>query len=160
VIFRNAVNQTPHLNNAWMAGLQALRPQDRPQDRPHVNPSDPRQLRGSVDVDTALQNQQPNANRWDFGIAYRHANRQDDCVYWVEVHTGNNKAVNVVLAKLNWLRNWLAGDGKLLNQFERDFIWVSSGATSFTLTAPQLKRFALLGLQHKGKVLRIPSLRP
>jgi hypothetical protein len=117
-------------------------------------------LKGSVDVDGALQNQQPNAHRWDFAIGYRHANRGEDCVYWVEVHTANDKEVNVVLDKLRWLRNWLAGDGKLLKQFERDFIWVSSGATSFTLGAPQLKQFAQLGLQHKGKVLRIPSVRP
>jgi hypothetical protein len=41
-----------------------------------------------------------------------------------------------------------AGPGSLLNQFERDFVWVSSGATSFTLGAPQRKKFAQLGLQH------------
>lgn len=139
-----------------MPGLGALRAQDRP----HVDPSDPRQLKGSVDVDGALQEQEPNAHRWDFAIGYRHANRQKDCVYWVEIHTADDKEVGVVLDKLRWLRVWLSGNGIPLNQFERDFIWVSSGATSFTLSAPQLKQFAQLGLQHKGKVLRIPSVRP
>lgn len=148
--------KTPHLANAWMPGLGALRAQDRR----HVDSEDPRRLRGSADVDSALQAHQPNAHRWDFAIGYRHANRTEDCVYWVEIHTANDKETRVVLNKLRWLREWLAGDGTLLKYFERDFIWVSSGATSFTLGAPQVKQFAQLGLQHKGRVLRIPSLRP
>jgi hypothetical protein len=155
VNFKRAVSKTPHLTNAWMAGLGALRAQDRP----HVAPEDPRRLKGSADVDSALLGRQPNAHRWDFAIGYRHANRQNDCVYWIEIHTANDKEVKVVLDKLRWLRAWLTGDGKFLNQFERDFIWVSSGTTSFTLGAPQVKQFAQLGLQHKGKVLRIPSVR-
>jgi hypothetical protein len=132
----------------------------RARDRPHVAPEDPRQLKGSADVDLALQGRQPNAHRWDFAIGCRHSNRTKDCIYWMELHTANDREVNVVLDKLRWLRAWLAGDGKLLNHFERDFIWVSSGPTSFTLGAPQLKQFAQLGLQHKGRVLRIPSVRP
>jgi hypothetical protein len=131
----------------------------RAQDRPHVVPEDPRLLKGSADVDSALQRREPSAHRWDFAIGYWHANRQKDCIYWVEIHTANDKAVNVVLNKLRWLRGWLAGDGKLLNNFERDFVWVSSGATSFTLGSPQLKQFAQLGLRHKGRVLRIPRER-
>ena len=78
----------------------------------------------------------------------------------MEIHTANDKEVKVVLDKLRWLQSWLAGPGSLLNQFECDFVWVSSGATSFTLGAPQRKRFSELGLQHKGKVLRIPNMRP
>jgi len=117
-----AVSKTPHLQNAWMQGLGALRAQDRP----HVVPEDPRLLKGSADVDGALQAHEPNAHRWDFAIGHRHANQQKDCIYWVEIHTANDKAVNVVLDKLHWLRAWLGGAGNLLNQFERDFVWVSS----------------------------------
>jgi hypothetical protein len=155
VIFKKAVRVTPHLENAWWPGLQAMRTQDRP----HVAAQDPNRLKGSVDVDGALQAQQPTANRWDFAIAYRHENRQKDCVYWVEIHTANDKEVKVVLKKLRWLRQWLNDGGALLKQFERDFIWVSSGPTSFTLTTPYLKQFAELGLQHRGRVLRIPNIR-
>ena len=139
-----------------MPGLGALRAQDRP----HVDPVDPRQLTGSVDVDGALQNQQPNAHRWDFAIGYRHSNRQEDCIYWVEIHTANDTEVNVVLNKLRWLKQWLAGDGRLLAKFECDFVWIASGATSYTLNAPKLKQFAQMGLQHKGRVLRIVRERP
>jgi len=139
-----------------MPGLGALRAQDRP----HVVAQNTRLLQGSANVDSALQKQEPNAHRWDFAIAYRHTNRRNDCIYWVEMHTAIDKEVKVVLDKLRWLRNWLTGGGKLLNQFERDFIWASSGATSFTLTSPQVKQFAQLGLQHKGRVLHIPNKRP
>jgi hypothetical protein len=156
VKFKEAVKKTRHLENAWMPGLLALRRRDRP----HVAPSDPRKLKGSADVDAALRHQQPNAHRWDFAIGFRHTNRQQDCVYWVEIHTANEKEVKVVLDKLLWLKDWLAGDGKLLNQFEKDFIWVSSGETSFIPGSPKLRRLAELGLRHKGSVLRIPALRP
>ena len=154
--FRKAVKNTRHLSDAWRAGLSALRAQDRP----HVAAEDTRRLNGSVDVDAALLMHEPNAHRWDFAIAFRHSNRSKECVYWVEIHTAADREVNVVLEKLRWLRRWLASDGRLLAQFERDFVWISSGATSFTLDAPQMKHFAQLGLQHKGSVLRIPSARP
>jgi hypothetical protein len=156
VSFKKAVTKTPHLENAWKPGLRALRAQDRP----HLEPEDTQLLRGSVDVDSALQGEQANAHRWDFAIGYRHANWQKDFVYWVEVHTANDKEVKVVLNKLRWLKNWLVGEGKFLNAFKRDFVWVSSDATTFTLDAPQSKQFAQLGLLHKGRVLRIPSVRP
>lgn len=153
--FRNAVRRTLNLENAWRPGLSALRAKDRA----HILPEDTRLLRGSADVDSALQKHDPNANRWDFAIAYKHLNRKSDCLYWVEIHTANDKEVKVVLNKLRWLRTWLGGDGKHLAQFERDFVWISSGPTSFTLNAPQVKQVAQLGLQHKGKILRIPSVR-
>ncbi len=153
--FRKAVNTTPHLQNAWMPGLGALRAQDRP----HVIAEDTRLLRGSADVDGALREHQPDAHRWDFAIGYRHSNRHKDCIYWVEMHTAIDKEVKIVLDKLHWLRAWLADDGRPLSQFERDFVWVSSGATSFTHTAPKIKQLAQQGLQYQGKALRIPSAR-
>ena len=149
------MRKTPQLANAWKSGLRALRAQDRP----HVVTENPRFLKGSADVDSALQAVEPNAHRWDFAIGYRHANWQTDFVYWVEIHTANEKEVNVVLDKFRWLKWWLAGDGNLLNQFKRDFIWVSSGATSFNPNSPKLKSLAQQGLQHRGRILHISSQR-
>lgn len=152
---RNAAAQTPHLRGAWKPGLGALRAQDKP----HVAAQDPRKLTGSADLDAALQRHEPNAHRWDFAIGYAHINRRLECIYWVEIHTASDREVRVVLDKLRWLKQWLNRDGHRLAEFERDFIWVSSGATSFTLSSPQQKQFAVLGLQHKGRVLRIPDER-
>ena len=133
------------------SGLGALRAEDRP----HIKPNDTRRLRGSVDIDTALKSKEPNANRWDFAIAYQHTNREKEFIYWVETHTGSDDQINVVLRKLEWLKGWLLGNGQNLAKFERMFVWVSSGATSFTKGATQVKTLAQKGLTYSGTVLCI-----
>lgn len=154
--FREAVEATPHLEDAWKPGLRALRAEDRP----HIRPEDPRLLGGSADVDAALQPTQPQEHRWDFAISYQHSNRKAECLYWVEIHTASDSQVSVVLDKLKWLRDWLAGDGKALDKFEREFVWVSSGATTFTPASKQRRQFAQLGLIQRGTILRIRNVRP
>ncbi|MBI4027567.1 MAG: hypothetical protein HY360_21450 [Verrucomicrobia bacterium] len=56
-----------------------------------MNQTNTRKLTGIADVDTALQQQEPNAQRWDFAIGYQHTNRKAECVYWVEIHTASDK---------------------------------------------------------------------
>lgn len=153
--FKDAVKKVSGLENAYQVGLQALRAEDRP----HIDAENTRRLTGSVDVDTALQGTYPNANRWDFAIAYEHANRPAEVIYWVELHTASDSQVKVVIRKAQWLLQWLKDSGKLLAGFERDIVWVSSGPTSFTLSAPQRKQMAQAGLQHRGSVLRISEKR-
>jgi len=155
VSFREAAGNTPHLENAWQEGLQALRAEDKP----HIEAEDTRKLRGSIDVDTALQRIEPHANRWDFAIGYQHSDRQREVVYWTEFHTASDSEVRVVISKAQWLLGWLKGNGKALGAFERDIVWVSSGATSFTLTSPQKKQMAAAGLRHTGLKLRIRNAR-
>lgn len=153
--FKRAVQETPDVRDSWRQGLGALRAQDRA----HINPSHPRLLKGSVDVDAALRDRQPNAHRWDFAIGFRHTNRHHDCIYWVEIHPAVESEVNVIENKLRWLKNWIAQDAPLLARFECDFIWVSSGNTSLPTNAPRFKRLAELGLHHTGRTLRIPDER-
>ena len=150
-----AVNATPHLNGKWESGLQALRPEDKP----HIKAADTRAITGSVDVDAALMRVVPNANRWDFAIGYQHVDRDSECLYWVELHTASDSQVDVVLRKLRWLMRWLAGAGKALDKFERDFVWVSSGRTDYTLNGPQRRAFADLALRQTGGILHIPKKR-
>ena len=153
--FRAALGRTPNLGTAWRAGLGALRSQDRP----HIRAEIPRHLTGSADVDAALVGVQPNANRWDFAIGYQHSNRKQELIYWVETHTGSDSQIAVVLRKFDWLKNWLRGDGQELAKFERDIVWVASGATSFTQNSTQRKRLATSGLRYVGKILHIPEER-
>ena len=153
--FKTAVEATQHLENCWREGLQALRAQDRP----HIVPEATRNLRGSVDVDTAWRRLEPKANRWDFAIAYQHSDRREEFIYWVETHTANDSQVNKVILKARWLLNWLQNGGRPLSRFERDIVWVSSGATTFTLNAPQTKQMAAVGLRICGSRLRIPEQR-
>jgi hypothetical protein len=157
VTFKEAVEKTPHLENTWNAGLQALRSEDKR----HIQADDTRQLRGSVDIDSSLKQFDPNANRWDFAIAYQHENREEEFIYWVELHTASDAEVKVVLSKASWLLEWLKADGANLNLFEREIVWVSSGATLFTPNSPQRKLLAAHAvLKHRGTVLRIRNNRP
>ena len=153
--FRKAVEETPNLAASFRAGLRALRAQDRP----HIQAEDTRRLTGSVDVDTSLQKVEPNANRWDFAIGYKHTNQDAEVLYWVELHTASDAEVKVVIKKASWLLSWLAADGKKLAAFQREIIWVSSGVTSFTLTDPHIKLMAQAGLRHVGSRLRIRNER-
>ena len=154
--FKEAVNRTPLLGVAWQPGLQALRAEDKP----HISPEDPRFLTGSVDIDAAYLAADPNGNRWDFAIGYRHTNRTEEVIYWVELHTGSSSEIKVVIKKAQWLLTWFKGSGKKLAAFERDILWVSSGATKLSPSAPQKKQMAQAGLRQVGGQLRIPNNRP
>lgn len=156
--FQEAVEKIPQLKDQWHAGLGALRAEDKP----HVQPDDPRRLRGSVDVDKAYQRVREHAqsNRWDFGLSFQHTNRKKEFVYWLEIHTGSDSEISVVLRKLAWLKEWLNGDGKALKAFECQFVWTPSGATNFTKRARQVKALAGAGLHYTGAGFKIPSAHP
>ena len=149
--FRQKVDSIPALKGFWQEGLQALRSEDKP----HIVPEDTRKLKGSVDVDKAYEKLAPQANRWDFAIAYQHTNRKEEVVYWVELHTASDSQVKVVIKKAQWLLEWLKTEGKPLADLERSLVWVSSGNTSFTRGAPQLKKIAQAGLKYAGNKLAI-----
>lgn len=153
--FKKSVEKTPGLKHSYRLGLRALRAQDRP----HVRAENTRNLKGSVYIDEALQAIDPDGHRWDFAIAYQHSNRINEVIYWLELHTASDSQVRIVIDKALWLLNWLKGAGNLLAKYERDIVWVSSGSTSFTLSAPQRKYMAQAGLQHRGSVLRILDVR-
>lgn len=149
--FKEAVEQTPDVKDALRPGLQALRAEDRP----HVEAADTRQLRGSADIDAALLSREPSSNRWDFGIGYQHDDREDEVIYWTEMHTGSTSEVKVVIKKAQWLVNWLKTRAPKLYAIDHEIVWVSSGATSMTLTDPRRKQMANVGLRHVGSKLRI-----
>jgi hypothetical protein len=153
VTFQTAVEATAAISGAYRKGLGALPATDRP----HIEAEDTRRLTGSVNVDETLKDDFPNDHRWDYAIGHRPANLREEIVYWVEIHPATAGEVKVVLAKLQWLKRWLREESPRLNAMRREFIWVSSGKTSFTLSSTQQKQFALLGLQHKGRVLRIAN---
>jgi hypothetical protein len=153
VTFRQAIEQSPDLRGAYKRGLAALRRADKQ----HVDAEDTRLITGSMDVESCLRSKSPNDPQWDYAIGSRPRNRNDEVVYRVEVHPASPGEIKVVLAKLKWLTEWLGQNARHLDAMYREFIWVSSGKTSFTLSAPQRKQFALLGLQHKGRVFKIPA---
>jgi hypothetical protein len=154
--FQDAVKEDlSGLETFWAHGLQALRAQDRP----HVKPEDSRNLTGSLDLDKTMKSQYPDANRWDYAIGYQHVNLSEEKIYWIEIHSASDGQISVVLKKFEWLKSWLKNSSIHLKKFKCDYIWVSSGATTFTKTSPQLRQLSQSGLVYAGKVLKIPDTR-
>jgi hypothetical protein len=154
--FRKDVEATPLLEGKWCPGIQALRAEDKP----HIAPDAPGILvPGSVYVDVACQEAEPNANRWGYAIACQHTDRKAEVIYWVEIHTAGDKELKKVLKKLTWLRGWLSGKGALLKSYEREFVWIASGATSFTDFSTQKKQLIDAGLTFVGRRFHIRKKR-
>lgn len=151
--FKDAVENTPEIEDALHHGLQALRRRDRT----HVTASDTRRITGSVDIDTSLRRRYPQEPRWDYAIGHLPKNSRKETVYWIEIHPAGDGEVHIVIAKLNWLKQWLDEKAPYLDAMRREFIWLSSGRTTFTLSSPQKKRFAQLGLHHRGRAFEIPD---
>ena len=151
--FQQAVENTANIATAYRTGLRALRRTDRR----HITAEDTGRISGSVDLESALQALLPNAPRWDYGVGHRPTNGRGEMVYWIEIHPANSGEIKAVLAKLNWLKNWLQTHARDLHGMKAAFVWVSSGKTTLSPTAPQRKKMALVGLQQKGHHFRIPN---
>ena len=64
--FRQAVEATPNLGqNAFRPGLQALGTNSV-----RIRCRDARKLKGSVDIDAALQATDPDGHRWDYAVGH------------------------------------------------------------------------------------------
>jgi len=146
--FREAVKSIG-LQRAYHDGLQALSKTDRARLEVHQNVK----LTGSIDLDAALQDAHPNDRRWDYAIARRPPN--GELIHWVEVHPATDAEIKTVLAKFEWLQDWLRTQGKALVKFESEFIWISSGKTAFSPVSHQRRKMSERGLQHVGRRLRI-----
>ena len=130
--FQQVVVQTPDVAIGFRAGLGALGKY-----RAKVQPIDERLLSGSVDLDDCTKKKYPNANRWDYALAY------NEIVYFIEVHSANTSEVSVVLKKLGWLRKWLSLDAPLINQLKKAqpaYYWISSNNFNILKSSPQYRR--------------------
>ena len=87
--FEQAVKATPDVENGYKTGLGALG-----QYKNKINATNTRLLNGSVDIDACTTEKYPNANRWDYALAYNQK------VYFVEVHSANTSEVSTVKRKL------------------------------------------------------------
>lgn len=146
--FESAVKAIPALASKWCKGLSGLNATDRGRiDSTHVK------LAGSVDVDDACKSSEPQSPRWDYGIGVRRSKGDKDKVYWVEVHPCKDGEVGPVLAKLAWLHVWLQKTANRLDQLDREFVWVSTNATTITKNSPKAKQLAKQGLRLAGRRL-------
>jgi hypothetical protein len=139
--FEEAVRQTPGLAGAYRPGLQALENAHRGK----VHCSDTHDLLGSVFVDDALVQRFPDGHRWDYGIGVKKDNLER--VVWLEVHSATTHGVSEVLAKLDWLKDWLNNDGVRLRALSSGaYHWVASGRIDIPKNTPQYRRAAQRGM--------------
>ncbi len=142
--FRNAVRNTSEVKDAYRPGLEALRDKDRNR----ISFGDTRRIRGSINLDSSLAESYPNLSRWDYGIGFE-KNIKTDKVVWLEVHPAKADEVKSMIAKLNWLKNWLQDSAPALRRItlgDSPFVWVASGGVAFQKSSQQARILASAGL--------------
>jgi len=112
-------------------------------------------LRGSVDLDDALEAARPHDSRWDYAIGIRRHGSQHESVVWLEVHPASSRHIDEVLRKLQWLRNWLETDAPYLRAMPGEFRWVATGTVAFRRGSREEKRIAERGLRFPAKHLHL-----
>lgn len=132
--------------------------------RPCIQARDTRMLRGSLDLDGALETIEPGNHRWDYGIGLQLVGNGPEIAVWVEFHPASTSEVDVVLKKLDWLREKLRVFkqlGKLTQTAAqtgvRNFHWLPTGSgVHIPSHTPQARRLAAQGLTVTASVLRLP----
>ena len=95
--------------------------------------------------------------RWDYAAGHEPLNLGEQVVYLIEVHPAYDHEIKVVQEKLKTRNDWLRARAPVLRAMKAEFFRVSSGETSFTKRATQVRRLAREGLSFRGGVLRIPE---
>ncbi|MCH8486373.1 MAG: hypothetical protein LAT75_05870 [Candidatus Cyclonatronum sp.] len=145
--FEQAVYNTETLGSCMERGLQALGPNSV-----KIKAEIPRQIDGSVDLDSCVSGNYPNDSRWDYIIGYNGE------AYFIEVHPAQSAHVNEVIKKLDWLKSWLNAHAPELNRIkaaDRPFRWVATSNVHIIKGSPQALRLAQSGLAFPEKITRI-----
>jgi hypothetical protein len=148
--FRQAVESTAAIRDSFREGLGSVRNVDRTR----LRCSNPRRLRGSVNLDDALRLALPNDPRGDYAIGISQRSHSDRAV-WLEVHPASSLHVGEVLNKLRWLKGWLASDAPELQGLPAHFCWVATGSVSFRRGSREEKRIAQEGIRFPSKLLNL-----
>ena len=120
--FEAAVKLTPEVTNCYQKGLQAVPKVDKSK----VQLTDTTKCGGSLFIDQCLIDQglYPQGNRWDYAVDYNGE------VYFFETHTASTSEVRTVLAKLQWLKDWLVASAPEINKLKAKsktpYYWVQS----------------------------------
>lgn len=137
--FRLAIEKVDDIKSAYRNGLQALVKADLEK----IKVKEARKIEGSVDIDTSTRKLYPNDARWDYVISYA------GLAYFVEVHPATNGEVKTMMAKKQWLQNWLKQKATTLNEYpsaKPRFYWLQSGKCGILKTSPEYKLAAMAGI--------------
>lgn len=139
--FEKIVSETHDISKGYCSGLSALK-----SDASYVVVNAPRQLDGSVDIDTCTKALYPKESRWDYVVSY------NGKAFFMEVHPATVGEIKEVEKKLGWLKQWLEDKAKSLGAYPYGvprFTWVHSGKCGLSKESREYKRMA-----QKGLVLR------
>lgn len=142
-LFKVAVEATPELNGCYHPGLQAFGAYSN-----KIELHDNRECNGSVEIDECVRLIYPNANRWDYVFAYK------STAYFVEVHSAESNEVSVVLAKLQWLKDWLNTKAPEIAKIKakQPYFWIQSSRFSIPKTTRQYRVAAQNGILPISKL--------
>ncbi len=127
-------------SNSYRNGKEAIKNEYRGK----IRVNNPRNLRGSLDIDKTCQKDEPTAPRWDYLVVIWKTNNENLAL--IEFHeAGKTRAVDDMIKKKEWLIQWLPRAG--LTGFKKKFIWVATGDVKITPQSRYVKRLAVSGIK-------------
>jgi len=134
------------LESAMKTGLRALGA-----DSSRVSVSSPTRAVESIFLDEALRTSDGQGNRWDYGIGLKRGSASQTA--WVEVHPASSSDVRDFLAKVAWLKQFLAQGGCGDCQRTSTFHWIATRGVS--IDGARRRRLAMAGIAMPTKRLRL-----
>lgn len=131
--FESTIESCSQISSCFQLGLQALG-----SDSSYINPKNTRLINGSVALDECLKSSEPNANRWDYLIAY------NELSYCLEIHPANEGEVKTMIKKAEWLNRFLNSNLPSLNK--KPYHWVASGKIGILPSSPKARILAQNGI--------------
>jgi hypothetical protein len=140
--FKKTIEATQEVKNCYQNGLQALGKYSS-----KIELENTSKCEGSIDLDVCLLTTYPQDNRWDYVFSYK------GHTYFVEVHSAHTSEVNVVLQKLEWLKDWLPNKAPEIHQLSpKSFYWIQSNGYHIAKNSRQEKQLAQKGLRPVNKL--------
>lgn len=134
--FKEAVQKTPDVETAYRQGLQALKPGHALK----ISVPTPQNLTGSIDIDANTRNLYPEDPRWDYAISYNNE------VFFIEVHPATTTEVDIIIKKLEWLKQWLKQRAPqiqaLASTKSHPYYWIQSADCHISPQTSQYKKAA------------------
>jgi len=153
--YKEAVNNTEELSNAYQPGIHALSRTDRNR----IVVKDSYRLAGSVNLETSVRRAYPEKPIWDYGIGWRTSRRNERAI-WIEVHSADSGHVNDIIKKVRWLKDWLYQKAPMLKEIthENGYVWIASGGIALSKTSQQARQLANEGVSYPRKLLELPGI--
>jgi len=121
--FKATIEANQQTAHCYQKGLKALRSYSN-----KVKPQHPRNVNGSVNLETCLPEPEHGEGRWDYMVGY------NEEAYFIEVHPADSKNVDEVIKKAKWLYQWLKDnpDIKAIQAENDPFRWVATNGVNIS----------------------------